>query len=135
MFPNVWKHLLIIYCCLKFTFKKVERIKKIWKKNFEKKKKSCEISNLNKPRFLRDFYSHGTMNVPCTSKQESIRNWRTFCGRNTWSEESRGPIVKMERNPSSCSIGIWNYHLAPSKSKSRIFPGPYPSPLCKYWAY
>ena len=21
----------------------------------------------------------------------------------------------MEQNPSSCSIGIWNYHLAPSK--------------------
>ena len=37
---------------------------------------------------------------------------------------------KMEQNPSSCSIGIWNYHLAPSKSKSRIFPGPYASPLC-----
>ena len=37
---------------------------------------------------------------------------------------------KMEQNPSSCSIGIWNYPLALSKSKSRIFPGPYPSPLC-----
>ena len=36
---------------------------------------------------------------------------------------------KMEQNPSSCSIGIWNYHLALSKSKSRIFPGPYPSPM------
>ena len=36
----------------------------------------------------------------------------------------------MKQNPSSCSIGIWNYHLAASKSKSRIFPGPYPSPLC-----
>ena len=36
---------------------------------------------------------------------------------------------KMEQNPSSCSIGIWNYHLALSKSKSRIFPSPYPSPL------
>ena len=36
----------------------------------------------------------------------------------------------MQQNSSSCFIGIWNYHLAPSKSKSRIFPGPYPSPLC-----
>ena len=36
---------------------------------------------------------------------------------------------KMKQNPSSCSIGIWNYHLEPSKSKSRIFPGPYGSPL------
>ena len=36
---------------------------------------------------------------------------------------------KMEQNPSSCSIGIWNYHLAPSKSKSGIFPCPYASPL------
>ena len=36
----------------------------------------------------------------------------------------------MEQNQSSCSIGIWNYHLALSKSKSGIFPGPYPSPLC-----
>ena len=39
---------------------------------------------------------------------------------------------KMEQNPSSCSIGIWNYPLPPSKLKSRIFPGPYPSPLCPY---
>ena len=36
----------------------------------------------------------------------------------------------MEQNPSGCFIGIWNYHLAPLKSKSRIFPGPYQSPLC-----
>ena len=36
---------------------------------------------------------------------------------------------KMEQNPSSCSIGIWNYHLAPSKSKSRILLCPYASPL------
>ena len=37
---------------------------------------------------------------------------------------------KMKQNPSSCSIGIWNYHLAPSKLKSRIFLCPYASPLC-----
>ena len=42
---------------------------------------------------------------------------------------------KMKQNPSSCSIGIWNYHLAASKSKSRIFPGPYPSPLCIFWQF
>ena len=36
---------------------------------------------------------------------------------------------KMEQNPSSCSIGIWNYHLAPSKLKPRIFLCPYASPL------
>ena len=39
-------------------------------------------------------------------------------------------VSKMEQNPFSCSIGIWNYHLAASKSKSRIFPGHYRSPLC-----
>ena len=38
---------------------------------------------------------------------------------------------KMKQNPSSCSIWIWNYHLEPSKSKSRISPGPYGSPLWK----
>ena len=38
---------------------------------------------------------------------------------------------KMEQNQSSCSIGILNYHLAPSKSESRIFLWPYGSPLCK----
>ena len=38
---------------------------------------------------------------------------------------------KMEQNPSSCSIGIWNYHLAPSKLKSKIFLCPYACPLCK----
>ena len=37
---------------------------------------------------------------------------------------------KMEQNPFSCSIGIWNYHLAPSKSESRIFLCPYASTLC-----
>ena len=36
----------------------------------------------------------------------------------------------MEQNSYSCSIGIWNYHLAPSKSESRIFLWPYASPLC-----
>ena len=40
MFPNVCKEFLIIYGCLKSTFKKVEKIeKKLKKKNFEKKKK------------------------------------------------------------------------------------------------
>ena len=42
---------------------------------------------------------------------------------------------KMKQNPSSCSIGIWNYHLEPSKSKSRISPGPYGSPLCQSRGY
>ena len=42
---------------------------------------------------------------------------------------------KMEQNPSGCAIGIWNYHLAPSESKSRIFPGPYPSPLWMCWTW
>ena len=37
---------------------------------------------------------------------------------------------KMKQNPSSCSFGIWNYHLVPSKLKSRILPCPYASPLC-----
>ena len=43
------------------------------------KKKNCENSKLVYPRFLGYFYSPGTMNVPCTRQQESIRNWRTFC--------------------------------------------------------
>ena len=41
-------------------------------------------------------------------------------------------VSKMEQNPFSCSIGIWNYHLTPSKSESRIFLWPYASPLCSY---
>ena len=39
-------------------------------------------------------------------------------------------VSKMEQNQFSCSIGIWNYHLAPSKSESKIFLWPYASPLC-----
>ena len=42
-------------------------------------------------------------------------------------------VSKMEQNPFSCSIGIWNYHLTPSKSESRIFLWPYASPLCIWW--
>ena len=37
----------------------------------------------------------------------------------------------MKQKPFSCSIGIWNCHLAPSKSESRIFLWPYASPLCR----
>ena len=81
MFPNVCKHHLIIYGCLKITFKKVGRIKKKLKKK-SLKKNNCENSKLVYPRFLEDFYSHGTMNVPCTRQQESICNWGTFCGNN-----------------------------------------------------
>ena len=49
------------------------------KKNFKKKKIFCENEKLNYPRFLGDFYYHGTMNVPCISESTSIRNWVTFC--------------------------------------------------------
>ena len=35
MFPNVCKHYLIIYGCLKFTFKKIERIEKKLKKKIK----------------------------------------------------------------------------------------------------
>ena len=38
-------------------------------------------------------------------------------------------VSKMEQNSFTCSIGIWNYHLTPSKSVSRIFLWPYASPL------
>ena len=41
MFPNVCKEFLIIYWCLKYTFKKVEKLKKKLekkKKNWKKKK-------------------------------------------------------------------------------------------------
>ena len=59
--------------------KKFEKFEK--KKNLKFYYYFCDNSKLVKPRFLRDFYFHGTLNVPCTSKQESIRNWRTFCGQ------------------------------------------------------
>ena len=49
---------------------------------FEKKKKNCENLKLVYSRFLRDFYYHGTMNVPCIRRQETIRNWGTFCAFN-----------------------------------------------------
>ena len=69
MFPNICKHYLIIYGCLRFTFKKVGRKekkfeKKIWKKKFEKKK-NCENSKLFYPRYLGYFYYHGSMILPC----------------------------------------------------------------------
>ena len=44
-------------------------------------------------------------------------------------------VLKMKQKPFSCSIGIWNYHLAPSKSESRIFLWPYASPLCTLSKY
>ena len=52
------------------------------KKKFKKikKKKNCGNSKLDYPRYLRDFYYHGTMNVSCIRQQETIRNWGTFCG-------------------------------------------------------
>ena len=56
---------------------------------------------------------------------ENIQKTKVF-------EKSKKSLVvsKMELNQFSCSIGIWNYHLAPSKSESRIFLCPYASPLC-----
>ena len=38
---------------------------------------------------------------------------------------------KKEQNPSSCSIEVWNYHMAPSELKSRINP----QSLCKPTVY
>ena len=44
-------------------------------KNFyKKKKKFCENETLDYPRFLVDFYYHGTINVPCIREPTSIRN-------------------------------------------------------------
>ena len=84
MFPNVCKHYLIIYGCLKFTFKKVGRIKKkIIKKIFDFYF-FCENSKLVYPRYLGYFYYHGTMILPCIRQQETIHNWVTFCGFNQW---------------------------------------------------
>ena len=51
------------------------------KKNF-KKKIFCETEKLDYPRFLGDFYYHGTMNLPCIREPTSIRNWVTFCDQN-----------------------------------------------------
>ena len=52
-------------------------------------------------------------------------------GKKLFFKKSEKNLVtsKVEQNSSSCSIGIWNYHLAPSDFKSRIFPCPYASPL------
>ena len=55
--------------------------KKFSKKFFSKKKNFfCENEKSNYPRFLGDFYYHGTMNIPCISEMSSICNWVTFCG-------------------------------------------------------
>ena len=61
--------------------------------------------------------------------------WKYSKKKNFKKSEKNLVTFKMERNLSSCSIGIWNYHLAPSKLKSRIFLCPYACPLCHgiYW--
>ena len=38
------------------------------------------VARVRYPRFLGDFYYHGTMNVPSISEKMSIRNLVTFCG-------------------------------------------------------
>ena len=48
---------------------------------FQKKNFFCENEKLDYPRFLEDFYYHGTMILPCIREPTSIRNWVTFCGR------------------------------------------------------
>ena len=76
MFPNVCKQNLIIYGCLKYTFKKVEKLEK----KDEKKSFLCENSKLVYPRYLGYFYYHRKMILPCIRQQETIHNWVTFCG-------------------------------------------------------
>ena len=61
--------------------KKKNPRKNLSKNFFPKKFFFCENEKLNYPRFLGDFYYHGTMNVPCISESTSIRNWVTFCGK------------------------------------------------------
>ena len=48
------------------------RYKKKCQKIFTKKKKKCENEKLDYPRFLVDFYYHGTINVPCIREPMSI---------------------------------------------------------------
>ena len=55
---------------VKFTFKKVRRIKKkIIKKILNFFCFFCEISKSVYPRFLRYFYFHGTIILPCIGKR------------------------------------------------------------------
>ena len=62
--------------CIALKINSIPEIKKI----VEKKKKNCENEKLDYPRYLGEFYYHGTMNLLCISKPTSIHNWVTFCG-------------------------------------------------------
>ena len=61
-------------------YSKKNRQKHLLKKKISKKYFFCENEKLDYPRFLGDFYYHGTMNLPCIIELTSIRNWVTFCG-------------------------------------------------------
>ena len=57
-------------------------LKNFYEKKIKKNIFFCENEKLDYPRFLVDFYYHGTINVPCIKEPTSIRNWVTFCDRN-----------------------------------------------------
>ena len=62
VFPNVCKHYLIIYDCLKFTFKKVGRMLIITRKFYFKYFwPHCVCWSPLYPRYLGDLYNHGTV--------------------------------------------------------------------------
>ena len=75
MFSNVCKHYLIIYGCIKFTFKKVGRmlinyfqvlpvsVRDTFPPNWIQLYLAWHV--LVYPRFLGEFYYHGTMILPC----------------------------------------------------------------------
>ena len=44
----------------------------------------CENKSIDNTRYLATSYFHETMNLPCTSKSASIRNWVTFCDPCDW---------------------------------------------------
>ena len=83
--------------------------KKILKKKISKKKNFfCENEKSNNPRFLGDFYYHGTINVPSISESMSIRNWVTFCANSIglwafvvllrWKKSTWSYILLMNKN-------------------------------------
>ena len=79
MFPNVCKHHLIIYGCIKFTFKTCKKYKKVLKKKSVGFFVFLWKIKISLSQIFWDLYSHKTI-VPCTRRQESICNWRSFCG-------------------------------------------------------
>ena len=85
-FHNLWSPLFPDSLFHDFKEKKSKKKKK---KKYPKKKKKfyffffsffVKTQNYIIPDFKGPYCFHGTIIALCTSKRESIRNWRTFCG-------------------------------------------------------